>query len=197
MNTRFGRLQVIEYRNSQDVICRCDCGNIKSFHKSNLIRGRSKSCGCYRREYTKSQFKKHGQSDNWLHSCWQRMRNRCNNPNNPGYHYYGGRGIKVCDRWNDFENFAKDLGEPPDHTYSLERIDNDKGYEPDNCRWATRAEQSNNRRSCIPVTIGNETHNVAEWLRIIGMTSSAYYRRISKGFNPQEVIKGFYDTNHH
>lgn len=148
---QFGRWTVIE-RAERDKhrfacwLCRCQCGTIKSVNENTLVRGKSTSCGCLTKE-ANSQRGTHGESHKTrLYRCWQLMRRRCNNPNSTEYHYYGARGITVCARWEKYEHFRDDMGDHPGDGYSIDRIDNDRGYEPDNCRWATRSQQSSNQR---------------------------------------------------
>lgn len=116
---------------------------------------------------------KHGMCYSYTYRSWQNARDRCNNPNNPAYKKYGGRGITVCDKWNNFENFVKDMGERP-NGMSLDRINNDKGYSKENCRWANAVLQSNNRRNIKKY----KGKSMAEWSRLTGIKPSTIRQRV-------------------
>ena len=156
---KFGRLLVIRkggtYTSpcktavSRKWICRCDCGNITEVITAHLREGRTKSCGCLQRERISQSETTHGMSGTKVYWVWSQMRDRCSNSNSQDYRYYGGRGISVCPRWSKFENFIADMGVPPPGL-TLDRINNDGNYEPDNCRWATRTVQTANRRVSTP-----------------------------------------------
>jgi hypothetical protein len=154
VNQRFGRLIAVEdVGRSKDgqVLwrCPCDCGNEIITKAGQLRQGKAKSCGCLRKDYPPRL--RHGwargkRSSEWL--AWRRLKQRCLNPNHTRYAYYGGRGIKVCDRWlNSFENFIADMGPKPTSDHSIDRADNDGDYEPGNCQWVTKSEQMRNRRA--------------------------------------------------
>lgn len=147
---RFGKLTAIhptgKKRHGQHVwLCKCDCGIEKELPVGVLHhrKGGTKSCGCAIREHN-SSYATHGLSRTTMYARWRSMKRRCGLKTNPSYKYYGGRGIKVCDRWLSFENFLQDVGYPPGKNYHLDRIDNDGDYCPENCQWLTASD--NNRK---------------------------------------------------
>jgi hypothetical protein len=126
--------------------CKCLlCGNEFSSMGTLIKNGRIKSCGCIRKTNAGNLNKSHGMTHTRIYKIWKGMRNRCNNPNYHSYHRYGGRGIRVCDRWEEFENFYKDMSKEYFDTAEIDRVNNNKDYSPDNCRWVSHKENSNNR----------------------------------------------------
>lgn len=183
-----GRLTVIkraENSKSGKVrwLCICECGNSKIVHSHALRSGHTKSCGCLKKESIIKRSTTHGLTVNGKpteYSIWQGMKNRCHNPNSERYKDYGARGIKVSDEWrNNFAQFYNDMGERPSPDYTVERIDNNKGYSKDNCRWATYTEQARNRR----IQSNNSTgfsgiqwnNEIAKYTADIGINNNRIY----------------------
>ena len=180
---KFGRLTAIEptgQRNKSGQIywtCSCDCGKTLRVTASCLVRGNhTVSCGCWRNEACRT----HGEKRTRLYRAWLSMRQRCRNPNCDVYHHYGGRGIAVCAEWESsfeaFRDWALANGYSDD--LSIDRIDNDKGYSPDNCRWATELEQHNNTRANRHLSFRGVLHTVTEWSRITKIPEGTIRNRI-------------------
>lgn len=154
--------------------CVCDCGRATIVSGSNLRNGSVKSCGCLL--HKTSPTKTHGQSKTRLYRIWSAIKNRCKNTNVPSYKDYGARGITVCDEWacsfKEFEKWALESGYSDELT--IERIDNDKGYCPENCTWITKGEQAGHRRSCIMIEYKGKTQNLMQWCKELGL----YYPRV-------------------
>lgn len=129
----------------------------------------------------------HGMSYSPIYRIWRAMLNRCENPNVVAYRDYGGRGIIVCERWRTFENFYADMGERPEGR-SLDRIDNDGPYSPANCRWASRSEQSRNRRDRRKITVLGETKTIAEWAETSGLRLGTIWARLDKGWSELAAV---------
>lgn len=150
---RFGRLKAlhpvyIPKRNCKATgwTCICNCGKTVTVTTQCLRRGTTRSCGCLKREISAGRFTTHGKSKTIEFQRWKAMWRRCTNPNARQYRYYGARGIKVCQRWRHFPNFLSDIGLLADRSLTLERVNNNLGYGPNNCKWATWMEQFSNRR---------------------------------------------------
>lgn len=181
---KFGNLTVIEEcgrTKSRGVIwlCKCDCGNYYKAISSSLKNGTTTSCGCKTKEKRMANYRGHGMSRTRLYKIWMDMKTRCNNPNTPYFSKYGGRGIKVCDEWNDFETFrdwAIANGYKDDLT--IDRINVDGNYESSNCRWATAKVQSNNKRNNRFITFNGTTKTVSEWADDLGMKPRTLLSRL-------------------
>ncbi len=196
---RFGRYLVIGYagktKKDRYWICRCDCGQTRKVKAGNIVRGTSRSCGCLSRETTGSRVRTHGATKTAEFNIWSKMIARCTNSNNPAWINYGGRGIKVCERWmNSFSDFLADVGPRPSPKHSIDRFpDNDGNYEPGNVRWATQIEQNRNRRSNHFLTFNGITATLTEWSERTGIRKDTLRRRIAYGWSAEKALTQFVD----
>ena len=191
---KFGRWTVIGLSGKRGFQttwrCSCECGTVKEdVIYGALTNGNSNSCGCLRLEQLKVRATSHGKSKGRIYHCWQQIRDRCYNESRKHWPHYGGRGIKVCDRWNNsFEAFAADMGEPPYGT-SIDRIDNNGHYEPGNCRWATVQEQARNRQSNRWFDWKGEKRTLTDIARMEGVAFCSMRNRvIQNGATPEQAV---------
>jgi hypothetical protein len=194
---KFGRLTVFCKNPERGVHrhvqwdCICECGNRRTLNACSLVSGHTTSCGCYQSERVTT----HGMKGTPEYNSWFSMKDRCYRKDNPRYHDYGGRGITVCDRWlESFENFYEDMGDKPGPGYSIERKDNNLGYFKDNCKWATKIEQANNRRDNVLFEYKGNKHTSAELSRLPeaiknGLSAETIRTRIERyGFSVEKAI---------
>lgn len=205
---RFGRLLVVEYAGKRIVpdarkrsgvtilywSCLCDCGNSCIVPRACLTKKSTRSCGCLNIDTIIARNTSHGMTDTPTHNSWRAMMERCYNPKTVSFKNYGGRGVRVCDRWHAFENFLADMGERPSVSHSLDRSDNEKDYSPDNCTWATKKQQSRNTRRNVIVTYLGRNYVLTDLAIEVGIPYGTLRSRIFEaGNSPEEAVsKGKY-----
>lgn len=177
--------------------CLCECGNIVTLERQNVLYGKVRSCGCYKKEYLKATRSTHGHSHCRLYNVWASMKSRCYNKNEESYKNYGGRGIKICDEWlNDYSSFEKwayDNGYDENaktRECTIDRIDYDGNYEPSNCRWANWSKQQTNKRDTVIINYNGKNYTVPELAKILEVDYSTLYHRIKYSKLPED--KKFY-----
>lgn len=192
---KYGRLTALEYVGKNDKgrtvwRCRCDCGATLLVTSNSLRRNNTRSCGCFKRDQTVAAHRTHGMCRSSEYRTWCMMRDRCSNPENKNWKDYGGRGIRVCDRWQDsFENFLADMGRKLCGLNTIEREDTNGNYEPGNCRWASQKEQTRNKRSSHLLTYKGETLCLGEWAEKLGVNARPLWARVRRGWTPEQVIE--------
>jgi hypothetical protein len=195
---RYGRLLVRHRNEANDNynkplwVCKCDCGVFTTVNGSSLRYGKTRSCGCYSKEVAtkvgKERFTKHGKTYTHEHKVWLSMKNRVKRPNKDTY-----RGLVICETWsNSFEAFLKDMGESPSSEHQLDRIDNAKGYFPENCRWVTRSENCRNRTNNVRIKWKGQTKCLYEWAEticpLLGIKPDSLQNRIKKGWDVEKAF---------
>lgn len=196
---KFGRWTVLSQGSAPLLwLCRCDCpaATEKQVNKKNLKAGKSTSCGCLQKELVatlatrrKPAARNHGKTKTPEYAVWAAMKHRCMNENYFCYDDYGGRGIKVCDRWMDsFLAFLEDMGRRPSPDHSIDRIDNDGDYTPENCRWATDTEQNRNSRRTRDVTWNGKTQCLAAWAEETGIPYNVIGCRLDMGWDIERAL---------
>jgi len=209
---RFGRLVVAAEASNTAAgkarwFCACDCGGSRVVAASSLRGSVTRSCGCLQRETASHRLQRDGEAQRakarhaiTTHGCashgnttkayraWTHILGRCHNETDRAYPNYGGRGIVVCDRWrSSFTAFLADMGEPS-ADLSLDRIDNDGPYSPDNCRWATCTEQARNQRTNRVLTVGEKSLTLAEWAELTGIPSPCIWKRLNRGWDIEKAL---------
>lgn len=162
------------------IHCRCVCGVEREVSMEHLVSGASVSCGCVKAALTSIRFKTHGKSKTLAYKVWGSMKQRCQNLADKDYSYYGGRGITVCTRWQKFENFYADMGDPEFESATLDRIDNSKGYSPENCRWATWKQQANNTRKNNWLSYEGKVQTLSAWAAELKISPSSLTARLGR-----------------
>lgn len=167
--------------------CQCSCGTVRKVRLSALRNGASQSCGCLNKEKVTTKL---GLSRTLVYRSWRNSIQRCHNSEHKAYLHYGGRGIYVCERWlNSFENFYHDMGDPPTDKHTLDRIDNDGPYSPENCRWATRHQQARNKRTSKYITYRDHEYELNDLCEKLGLNSDTVKMRIYRGWSVEKAIE--------
>jgi len=190
IDKKFGKLTPIKYLGNHIYICLCDCGKKKNILKYNLVSGNTKSCGCLNIEKTTKMGKlnvKHGYKGTRTYNIWQAMKQRCNNPKTIEYKHYGGKGIAVCKRWMKFENFIKDIGEIP-VGLTLDRINNNKGYSPKNCKLSTMKEQERNKTNNHILNYKNKQQCLTAIAEQHNINRKTLEHRLNRGLSIEEAL---------
>jgi hypothetical protein len=193
INQKFGRLLVLRKDGwigaSIAWACVCDCGREKRATTTNLRSGSTSSCGCLTSERLKMRNPRmtHGMARSATYVSWRCMKTRCSNKNHKHYGLYGGAGITYQESWESFDNFLKDMGEKP-NGYTLERIDNSKGYTKENCRWASRKEQARNTRTVRNLTFNGKTMCMLDWSRELNISYEKIKNGIRKGLSAEQIL---------
>lgn len=172
-------------------LCRCSCADqtIKSVVEYTLRSGSSKSCGCIRREEVRARMTKHGLESTRLYHIWQAMKWRCSCNTEPTFHTYKGKGITVCDEWQNFSTFAQWANENGyEDSLTIDRINVNLGYCPENCRWATYKEQANNKSVNREFSYMGETHTVSEWCEILNINYTTLMQRLNRGWSIERAV---------
>lgn len=184
---KYGRLSVISkyYVGKRKYwSIKCECGTIKSTRADGVKSGRVKSCGCLNIEIRKkfvADLTKHNESGTLTYHSWNSMRGRCLSPTDPNkIKSYKNKGIVICEKWMEFSEFLKDMGERPSNLHTIDRIDNDGNYEPGNCRWATKNEQANNRNNNVRIMFKGQLKTISEVALICGIPSNKLWMRLYK-----------------
>lgn len=200
INKQFGKLVVLQRHPENNKagksrwVCKCSCGTEVIVNSGNLTSGHTRSCGCLVMEHCKTKLKashsSHGLSKTPEYETWLAIRKRCHDESAKDYYRYGGRGIAVCERWREsFEAFYQDMGPRPSPEHSIDRKDNNAGYSPNNCRWATKEEQANNRSTNVTHLIDGESLTLAQIARAYQLNPMTIKRRLKCCKTIVEAIK--------
>jgi hypothetical protein len=188
----YGRLKIIKEapirKNHRYMLCQCECGTIKEVALTSLKQGFTLSCGCFGKEQRRKALTTHGLTKTPEYWVFQHMHQRCENPKDAEYHNYGKRGICVSPRWKTVDVFYKDMGPRPSPQHSLDRIDNNKGYYPENCRWTTSQTQNNNKRVNKIISFQGESLTVTQWATKLGWNPSIIYSRLRDNWNIDDTL---------
>ncbi|MDA8228733.1 MAG: hypothetical protein M0T74_13750 [Desulfitobacterium hafniense] len=191
---KFGRLTVItraesDKRGSARWFCHCDCDNETTVMSYRLISGRTQSCGCMQKELTSKRFTTHGKANTRIYGIWTAMKKRCESPYDSSYESYGGRGIKVCEEWHEFESFHRwAITNGYADNLSIDRKNTNGNYEPSNCRWVNNKIQANNKSNNHMLTFKGKTQTMAMWCDDLGIPRQRLENRIRRGWSTQRAL---------